>query len=295
MISSAALIAKFQEALNDKYGYIYGKTHDLWSAAKQKAYNEEKKDDSNCQNSIKYGSKWYGHYVTDCSGLFAWAFKQLGSQMYHGSNTMYLKWCVNKGQLKSGKRTDGATLKPGTAVFVWNGKTYSHVGLFIGNGDVIEAAGARQGVITSKVTESKWAYWGELKDVSFDVPVDTGGDTGFPDHSVWHPTVRKGSKGDDVKYVQTILYNLGYNLGSYGIDGDFGSATQAAVKEFQRDHNLNADGVVGPLTYDALEKAANTINPKPADKTYTVSIRGLSKAQADAITSNYPGATVTEE
>ena len=179
MIQASALIAKFQSSLDDKWGYIYGKSHDLWNEAKQEAYNKAKKDDTNCQNSIKYGPKWYGHWVTDCSGLFSYWFGQLGGKMYHGSHTMYNSWCVEKGQLKNGKRTDGKELKPGTAVFVWSEKKkrYSHVGLYIGGGWVIEAAGAKDGVCRSKITNSKWSHWGLLKGVEYNVkpePVPEG-------------------------------------------------------------------------------------------------------------------------
>lgn len=166
MITSADLIGKFKTALADNWGYIWGTAGVKWTKAKQEQLDQT--TDSDRANSRKYGSQWIGHMVADCSGLFTWAFKQLGSTMYHGSNTMYMKWCTYKGELSNGARTDGATLKPGTAVFCWNGKTYSHVGLYIGDGKVIEAAGARQGVIASKVTDTKWKYWGELKDVSFD-------------------------------------------------------------------------------------------------------------------------------
>jgi cell wall-associated NlpC family hydrolase len=41
-----------------------------------------------------YGARWIGRTVTDCSGLFAWAFKELGGYMYHGSNTMWSKYCT---------------------------------------------------------------------------------------------------------------------------------------------------------------------------------------------------------
>ena len=161
------LIAKFQEALNDTYGYIYGKTHEKWSAEKQSAYNKAKQGVSECQNSIRYGPKWYGHWVTDCSGLFAWAFSQLGGYMYHGSNTMYRDYCTAKGALNGGKRTDGQELKPGTAVFTGTETKHGHVGLYIGGGEVIEAEGAQHGVVKSKVTKSKWTYWGELKGVNY--------------------------------------------------------------------------------------------------------------------------------
>lgn len=294
MITAAALMEKFKYALDNKWGYIWGTAGILWTKARQQQL--EQTTDSNRANGRKYGSKWIGHYVADCSGLFTWAFKELGGTMYHGSNTMFLKYCANKGELKKGKRTDGATLKPGTAVFVWNGKTYSHVGLFMGdgNGTVIEAKGTVAGVTTSNITDSKWSHWGELTGVSFSA--DAGDDnTGFPDTSTWHPTIRRGSKGDDVKLMQTMLDKLGYNLGSCGIDGDFGSMTEKALKEFQRDHKLNQDGACGPLTWDALEKAYDSVKDVPKEKTYSVTIHGLDKTQAEALKNNYPGSTISEE
>ena len=165
MITTQELIAKFQQALSEKWGYIWGTAGVMWTAAKQKEL--EKTTDSDREQGRRYGKKWIGHMVADCSGLFTWAFKQLGGTMYHGSNTMYLKWCSDKGKLSGGKRTDGKELKPGTAVFVWNGKNYSHVGLYIGDGTVIEAMGTRNGVTTTKVNASKWTNWGELKGVEY--------------------------------------------------------------------------------------------------------------------------------
>jgi len=300
MISSAALIEKFQYALDNKWGYVWGGAGDIWTEAKQKQKvnymvskygtswqkNSEAKDDNYYRTAL-YGAKWIGHHVADCSGLFRWAMNEFKIYIAHGSNSIWKSYCTDKGNLTSGKRTDGRTLQPGTAVFVDKNGNKSHIGLYVGGGKVIEAAGVDAGVCVSNVSASKWKCWGELKNVSY----ESGDDGGT---IVWRSTIRRGSKGEDVKYVQTILYKLGYNLGSYGIDGDFGRATEAAVKEFQRDHGLNADGIVGPLTYEALEKAADQIEPSK-DKTYTVCIHGLDKTQAEALKNNYPGATVTEE
>ena len=177
MINPNDLINEFQFALDNLWGYIWGTAGEKWTAAKQAEL--EKTTDSDRANGRKYGKKWIGHYVADCSGLFSWAFKEMGSTMYHGSNTMYLKWCVNKGELRKGIRTDGHTLKPGTAVFVWNGKKYSHVGLYIGGETVIEAAGTIQGVITSNVSDSKWSHWGELKDVNYSGEPEPGPEKGY--------------------------------------------------------------------------------------------------------------------
>ena len=161
MIETQALIDKFKYAIENKWGYIWGAAGSVWTQAKQNAATREQ--------TVKYGQKWVGHYVADCSGMFSWAFKQLGGYMYHGSDTMFRKYTTARGELKAGKRTDGQELLPGTAVFVWKPKDqkYGHVGLYIGDGIVIEAASTSSGVIRSKVSASKWTHWGEMKDVNY--------------------------------------------------------------------------------------------------------------------------------
>ncbi|MBO4383978.1 MAG: peptidoglycan-binding protein [Clostridia bacterium] len=63
--------------------------------------------------------------------------------------------------------------------------------------------------------------------------------------------LRKGMKGDDVKWLQEILTQLGYTA---DVDGNFGSGTEKRVKEFQRANGLTVDGAVGPATVKALKK-----------------------------------------
>ena len=288
-IRAADLIEKFRQALDNNWGYIWGTAGVKWTKAKQDQLNQT--TDSDLAMGRQYGAKWIGHTVADCSGLFVWAFKKLGGTMYHGSNTMYLKWCTNKGELKKGKRTDNGTLKPGTAVFVWNGKTYSHVGLYIGGEQVIEAAGTKQGVITSKVTASKWTHWGELKGVSFDGSVPAPAPEPAP-APAQKPTLRKGSKGADVTELQTALQKLGCGLGSCGIDGDYGRATMAAVQLFQLDHSLAIGGICGPKTGAAIEAA---LKAEPEKETrYTVPIRGLTADKAKEVTGKYGGVITAE-
>ena len=253
MITPEALIAKFRQALEEQWGYIWGTAGERWTEAKQKEL--EKTTDSSRAQGRKYGKKWIGHTVADCSGLFSWAFKQLGGTMYHGSDTMYRKYCVNKGELSKGKRTDCGTLKPGTAVFVWNGSSYSHVGLYVGDGIVIEAMGTVKGVTTTKVSAGKWTHWGELAGIDY-VNVGRNEQLIINNEQLKEPTipktVRKGSKGDAVKEMQSLLQQLEYDLGPCGVDGDFGRMTEKAVKAFQKDHGLKIDGVVGSKTWAAL-------------------------------------------
>jgi len=64
------------------------------------------------------------------------------------------------------------------------------------------------------------------------------------------PTLRLGSKGDDVVKLQQALVVAGATL---KIDGDFGGKTDAAVRAFQGAHGLTVDGVVGAATWSALK------------------------------------------
>ena len=59
-----------------------------------------------------------------------------------------------------------------------------------------------------------------------------------------------GSRGEEVKQIQTKLKNWGYYNGK--VDGIFGSQTLSAVKWFQRKNGLTVDGIVGPATLAAL-------------------------------------------
>ncbi len=63
-----------------------------------------------------------------------------------------------------------------------------------------------------------------------------------------------GSKGKIVKILQSLLITMGYSCGTCGADSDFGNGTRGAVINFQREHGLSVDGIVGPLTWAALLK-----------------------------------------
>ncbi len=89
-----------------------------------------------------------------------------------------------------------------------------------------------------------------------------------PDHTP-EPTpllLKNGSSGDEVRKIQVKLKELGYMSGE--VDGQFGNATKNAVIWFQNQHGLDADGIVGKVTYDLLfsntaKKAVATPSPSP--------------------------------
>ena len=77
--------------------------------------------------------------------------------------------------------------------------------------------------------------------------------TPTPSYTLGSRTLKKGMKGDDVKELQQVLIKLGYQLPKYGADGDYGTETINAVKEFQTKNKLTVDGIFGPKSYNVLK------------------------------------------
>ena len=128
-------------------------------------------------NKWKYVAKAAEKGKVDCSGAFTYWYKQAGSYMYHGSNTMWRKYAPTKGRIGEAK------LIPGMAVYKHrnDGKepakfksdglgNFYHVGLYIGNGKVVEAKGKKHGVVYSDIDE--WSHWSTLKYTEYDMDED---------------------------------------------------------------------------------------------------------------------------
>ena len=82
------------------------------------------------------------------------------------------------------------------------------------------------------------------------VPANVMAVTPDPSQPTAAPVMRTGSKGQEVKDLQTRLYGLGYYNGE--IDGEFGPGTKEAVTAFQKANGLEADGIVGEETRNLL-------------------------------------------
>ena len=72
-------------------------------------------------------------------------------------------------------------------------------------------------------------------------------------------TLRNGSQGDAVRDLQRKLKKLGFYNGN--IDGDFGKGTEEAVRRFQEQYGLVADGIAGAKTLSTLNAAQETASP----------------------------------
>ena len=115
----------------------------------------------------------------DCSGLFVKCFRDQNGSIYHGSNTIYRKYCGEKGELKSESQ-----LLPGMAVFKWNPNTpekfdddlgdFQHIGMVVNINPVeIVHASSVAGRVVKDTGMGKWKYWGKLKNVDYQERPDT--------------------------------------------------------------------------------------------------------------------------
>ena len=165
VVNALDFIREVRVPYDEGWGYIYGTWGELWTKEKQDKLNQT--TDSSRAKSRQYGAKWIGKMVIDCAGVPFRALKQFGITTTHHATYLYTDFCKVKGQLRNGQRTDGQPLKDGTLVFKKGSRDrIHHVGVYIGDGEVIEAKGAEYGVILSPVTDG-WDYWGELKVVDY--------------------------------------------------------------------------------------------------------------------------------
>lgn len=66
------------------------------------------------------------------------------------------------------------------------------------------------------------------------------------------PELSNGSTGRAVAAMQFLLDRFGFQIGRWGIDGEFGQDTQRAVLQFQARNGLDQDGIVGTKTWEQL-------------------------------------------
>lgn len=187
-----------------------------------------------------------GKLAYDCAQLSRWAMDAVGIQLVSGANSQWEK--------TNWKSHGNIILMPRDKVclvFRQDEDHMGHVGIYQGDGTVIHAKGHDYGVVRQPLTEVNLTHYGLPYGLYEEVvPVE-------------HPTLRRGDSGPDVVYLQTLLCDVGETL---TVDGKFGDKTEKAVKDFQRLYGLTVDGVVGPATWDALEKATAHEDVIPGDE-----------------------------
>ena len=297
-IPKAELVVKAAEAAME-YPYVWGATgqecnptkrnyfanRDACPEAESRVIREKcQRLRANNPKSTCVGCKYYPGgpvLIYDCQGFVKWVMRQVGIVLSGGGCTSM--WNNNANWDGKGVLADMPTDKV-CLVFMQSPKdhkTMNHVGLHIGNGQVIECSGE---VKRSTTSAKGWTHYAMVKGLDGSTPMPAT-----------KPTLRRGSTGPYVVECQTDLVSLGYDIGKSGIDGVYGKATMSAVASFQTSKGLKPDGICGPATWAAIDEA---VGPKPGlepAKLYSVLIPHLTEEQANALCAEYAGATKTKE
>lgn len=234
--------------------YWYGT---FGQAANKSVYNQKKKQYPTYYKWA-YTPEVAGQKVHDCVGLikgYIWCDSENDTTpKYNGtqdlSANMMLDACTTQGPISNMPDI------PGILVF----KNH-HVGVYIGNGEVIEARGHAYGVVKTRLKDRGWLTWGKCPYISYE-------ETGKKDKTtqpakktnivnVELNLLRLGAKGAQVKTLQTLLKALGYK-GKDGktltVDGDFGGNTDYALRKFQEAKGLAVDAACGKDTWTKILK-----------------------------------------
>lgn len=200
--------------------------------------------------------------VWDCNGMAEGIYEiHTGVNINSKARHNYAEWCdpKGKGQIPVEMRVPGAAIFFGTPA-----SDIHHVAYLVepvknghpeGDWIVIEAKGVKYGVVQSKLSDRKPDYWGlmtkyfDYSDSEGDVPIPAPVEIHLGDRQLMN-----GCEGNDVKELQSYLIRLGYDCGRWGADGDFGDATEAAVRKFQKNIGHSVTGIFTAEDLETMQK-----------------------------------------
>lgn len=197
-------------------------------------------------NSVKYNTWYYGREVSGasfpwCAVFISWLFDGTGLCKKTASCAEMLEWFEGQNRLVK-------TPQPGDIVFFrysTNNRRTNHVGL------VIDVKGNTLTTIEGNTSKDSNDNGGKVMRRKRSSKIVAYARPAYQGVTITRKTVRMGSRGDDVRYLQSKLASFGYHVG--GIDGIFGVNTCNAVIDFQTDHGLVADGIAGNKTWEKIE------------------------------------------
>lgn len=192
----------------------------------------------------------------DCVGAIKYAYwSDLGEHgQKYGSNGMPDVSADGLFRFAKEQGCDWGTIdtipeRPGIAV-----RYAGHVGYYMGGGIVREWRGFKYGRVDTKLVGRNWTHWYELPfaDYAAQTAKEPEADKVVSVGTLGSRLLKKGCNGDDVEMLQELLLELGYSLPRYGADGEFGSETALAVKNFQYINGLTADGEYGEKSHETM-------------------------------------------
>lgn len=219
-----------------------------------------------------------GVWIADCQGFVKRIFGYVGITFQGGGCTSMWNYAGNweaKGTI------DTMPQDKVCCVFSDVKGTKEHILIWDGKGHYLHDSGEVKKQTPSQYKKAThWAIPKGLYDGGVVPPTPT------PEPGTDKPTLKRGSSGEYVKYLQIRLTLLAYDIGKYGADGKFGAKTEEAVKAFQKDRGLKADGIVGKATWAEIDRDVPVM--------YTVTIKNLASEKADEIIAAYGGEKTAE-
>lgn len=200
------------------------------------------------KNKGKYDPNMIGAF--DCSGLIGACLNANGNAGFDDTADGYRNRCVS---------IDKGALQAGDLVFEYSNGKSGHVGVYIGDGKVIEARGRDYGVVETDLNARNWKKYGRPDFMYTDgnAPAAPSKPTYTKKSFTLDHVVKKGSKEAVVGSIQNNLKAIGYDIGAAGpngdgIDNNFGTKTDAAVRDVQKNGGVSVDGQVGKNTTPLL-------------------------------------------
>lgn len=196
----------------------------------------------------------YGVRVHDCAGLikgYMWSDTPDSTPVYNAGQDVGVKGLWTNCSI-TGKISE-LPAEPGVLVF---SSDFSHVGVYSGAGQSIEARGHAFGVVETYNADRNWKYWGKLKWIDY-----TAYETVYKAYYYrlknnnktyidYKPLLGRGFTGLAVIDLQRALNYL--NNADLDTDGIFGINTERAVINWQKKMFIKPDGWVGKETWSSF-------------------------------------------
>lgn len=246
-------------------------------ALAEKGYHEKASNAQLDDKTANSGNKNYTKYARD---LFAAGYYNGNKNGYDWCD-VFVDWCFFKACGKDKAKAEAMTCQTGTLgagvkysaqyymnkgryfesnpkagdqIFFYKDGTWTHTGIVkeVKNGNVYTIEGNYKNKVATCVYPLNYATIKGYGRPFYEEDAPAASAEPKSLCQVQLDVLKKGNKGAPVKALQILLIGHGYPCGSYGADGDFGSATDTAVRSYQKAKSLEVDGVVGHKTWAKL-------------------------------------------
>lgn len=191
----------------------------------------------------------------DCRGFTWWLLHQVGVEISKvGATTQYN---TASDWVERGLTPDMPNLVCPVFKYRASDNKMAHTGMHIGDGVIIHCT-SNGGVKYGDLSDTSWTNYAIPKGLYTAEEIEKARGKEIV------RKLKRGCSGSDVKRLQELLTELGYDCGT--ADGIFGSKTEAAVKAFQKAHSLYVDGIVGAKTRDALQNIYEDLHGAGGDE-----------------------------